>query len=221
MTTTIDFYFDYLSPFAYLASLAAPDLASRNDARIRWRPVLFAGLLDHWGQLGPAEIPPKAVHAFRACARYATARGIALRSPRFHPFKPLTALRATLAASDEERPSAIRALYEHGWVDGGDLGDPTEIRAALTAAGLDGAALVDQAGTQPLKDLLKQETDAAIARGVFGIPTFILGDELFWGLDQLEYVELVLQGRDPLAAVDFGGLGPEGAAARRPGKRSL
>lgn len=219
MTTTVDFYFDYLSPFAYLASLAAPDLASRNGARLRFRPVLFAGLLDHWGQLGPAEIPPKALHAFRACARYARARGIPLRSPRFHPFRPLIALRATLAASEDERPRVVRALYAHGWESGGDLGDAAEIGAALTAAGLDGPKLIDQAATEPVKQLLRVETDAAIQRGVFGIPTLVVGDEIFWGLDQLEYVELFLQGRDPLAGVDFRALGPEGATAQRPRKR--
>src|SRR3982750_3217164 len=97
MTKTVDFYFDYLSPFAYLASLEAPELCAHRGACLRFRPVLFAGLLDHFGQRGPAEIPPKAIHAFHAALRYARSRGIPLRSPRFHPFKPLVALRATLA----------------------------------------------------------------------------------------------------------------------------
>jgi 2-hydroxychromene-2-carboxylate isomerase len=215
---TVDFYFDYLSPFAYLASLAAPDVCARHGARLRFRPILFAGLLNHWGQKGPAEIPPKAVYAFRACLRYARLHSIPFRTPRFHPFRPLTALRATLAADPEqERPRAVRALFELGWGRGGDLEDASEIQAALTAAGLDGRALVDRTSTDAVKLLLRQETDAAIARGVFGIPTWGIDDELFWGLDQLEYVELFLQGRDPLADVDFAALIPQGASARRPG----
>ena len=214
---TLDFYFDYLSPYAYLASLAAPDLCARNQTRLRFRPVLFAGLLDHWGQRGPAEIAPKGIFAFVSCLRYARLRGVPLRMPKYHPFKPLTALRATLAASSEEdRPKAVRALFELGWVHGGDLGDASEVETALTAAGLDGRALVADANNEAIKTLLREETDRAIARGVFGIPTMIVDDQLFWGLDQLEYVELLLQGRDPIAGVDLSELVSKGSTARRP-----
>ena len=92
----LDFYFDYLSPYAYLASLELLPLCKRHEIELRYKPVLFAGLLNHWGQLGPAEIPPKAIHAFKECLRYATLRDIRLRSPRHHPFRSLTALRASL-----------------------------------------------------------------------------------------------------------------------------
>lgn len=214
---TVDFYFDYLSPFAYLASVAAPEICVRHGVRLRFRPVLFAGLLDHWGQRGPAEIPPKAVYAFRATLRYAKHHGIPFRAPMYHPFKPLTALRATLAAdSEEDRPRAVRALFELGWVRGRDLGDPSEIEATLCSAGLDGRALVAAANDDSVKALLRRETDDAIERGVFGVPTLTVDGELFWGLDQLPYLELFLQGRDPLAGVDFADIVPKGAAARRP-----
>jgi 2-hydroxychromene-2-carboxylate isomerase len=220
MTRTVDFYFDYLSPFAYLASLEAPELCARRGANLRFRPVLFAGLLDHFGQRGPAEIPPKAIHAFLATLRYARSRDIPLRSPRFHPFKPLLALRATLAVdTDEERARAVRALFAHGWAEGGDLGDAAEITAALSAAGLDGKALVERAGADTIKQLLRSETDLAIARGVFGIPTLFVDDQLYWGLDQLEYVAAHLDGKDPLAGVDLATLAPRGASAVRPAVR--
>jgi 2-hydroxychromene-2-carboxylate isomerase len=220
MTKTVDFYFDYLSPFAYLASLEAPELCTRRGARLHFRPVLFAGLLDHFGQRGPAEIPPKAIHALRATLRYARSRGIPLRSPRFHPFKPLVALRATLAAeSDEDRARAVRALFAHGWVDGGDLGSAAEISLALSAAGLDGVALVERASEDALKRRLKEETELAIARGVFGIPTLFVDEQLYWGLDQLEYVASHLDGEDPLAGVDLASLAPQGASAVRPAAR--
>jgi 2-hydroxychromene-2-carboxylate isomerase len=212
----VDFYFDYLSPFAYLASRAVPIVCERNGASLRFRPILFAGLLNHWGQLGPAEIPPKALYAFRACLRYATLHSIPFRTPKYHPFNPLTALRATLAAeSEDERRRATAALYELGWARGGDLGDPAEITGALDEAGLDGPALVARGGTEAVKAALKEETSAAIVRGVFGIPTMLVGEELFWGLDQVEYLELFLKGADPLAGVDFTELMPKGRAARR------
>lgn len=124
---TVDFYFGYLSSYAYLASLAIPELCERHGAQARFRPVLLAGLLNHWGQLGPAEIAPKGLFAFRACLRHARLRAIPFRAPKYHPFNPLKALRATIATdSDEARMRAAQALYALGWAEGGDVGDPTE-----------------------------------------------------------------------------------------------
>jgi 2-hydroxychromene-2-carboxylate isomerase len=213
---SVDFYFDYLSPYAYLASVRVPEICMKHGARLRMRPVLFAGLLNHWGQLGPAEIPPKAVFAFRACLRYARREGISFRSPRFHPFNPLTALRATLAADTEgERDRAVHALFDLGWGQGGDPGSAGEIAAALDHAGLNGHALIDRAASPAIKEGLAQETAQAISRGVFGVPTMAVDNELLWGLDQLETLGLLLRGEDPLAGVDIADLGPLGAAATR------
>lgn len=215
---TVDFYFDYLSPFAYLAALRVPALCARSGATVVFRPVLFAGLLNRWGQLGPAEIAPKAVHAFRSCLRHARRHGIPFRSPEYHPFNPLTALRATLAAGDRER--AALALFDFGWAQGGDLGDAANIAAVLERAGLSGAALVADTSRAAVKELLARETEDAIARGVFGIPTMIVDDELYWGLDQLEHLETHLRTGNPLGGIDVASLAPRGAAAqrKRPGR---
>lgn len=214
----LDFYFDYLSPYAYLASLEVPDLCERHGVLLRLRPVLFAGLLDHWGQRGPAEIPPKGRHAMRDCLRHARLRGVPLRSPRHHPFRPLSALRVSLAeVAGEAQPRAIRALFELGWARGGDLGSDAEIAAALDAAGLDGAALLERAGAPAAKSRLREETEQAVASDVFGVPTLIVDGELFWGLDQLPHVERFLEGRDPLAAVDWDQIRSQGPSAWRPG----
>src|SRR5262245_51613199 len=119
---TVDFYFDYLSPFSYLASLRVREACSAANAAVAFRPVLFPALLNHWGQRGPAEIPPKSVHTFKECLRYALPRGIRFRAPKLHPFNPLLALRATWAAeSEDERQRVTAALYALGWADGGDL----------------------------------------------------------------------------------------------------
>ena len=214
----VDFYFDYLSPYAYLASRDIPALCERHAVALRLRPVLFAGLLNHWGQRGPAEIPPKAVHTAKECMRYALLREIPFRPPRHHPFNPLTALRASLAeVAGDDQQRVMRAIYDMGWGAGGDLGDAQEIAAALDAAGLDGAAILERANAQPAKAALRRETDEAVARGVFGIPTMLVGEELFWGLDQLANLERFLEGRDPLARVDFDALGFQGPSAWRTG----
>jgi len=220
----LDFYFDYLSPYAYLASLELVELCKRNELELRYRPTLFAGLLNHWGQLGPAEIPPKAIHAFKDCLRYATLREIPLRSPRHHPFRSLTALRVSSPmVAGEQAGEIVGALFAMGWGEGGDLGDPEDIAAALSSKGLDGAALVERTYDPDVKESLRIETEVAVERGVFGIPTFIVrgkeGDELFWGLDQISNLELFLTGRDPLDALDLSQLGSEGPSAWRPAAR--
>jgi len=213
---TVDFYFDYVSPFAYLASLAVPGVCERTGASLRLRPILFAGVLNHWGQLGPAEIPPKAMHMLRVCARHAKRRGVPFRSPRFHPFNPLLPLRATLAAAEVgEARRAMQALYELGWGQGRDLGDAIEVVAALERAGLDGQALAERAGASDIKVQLKTETDQAIARGVFGVPTMLVEKELLWGLDHVDDLELSLRGEDPFAGVDLAAIAPSGVGATR------
>lgn len=218
MGEMVDFYFDYLSPYAYLASLELPALCERHEVELRLRPVLFAGLLNHWGQLGPAEIPPKATHAFKDCLRYALLRGIPLRSPRHVPFNSLTALRVSLPeVSGRNQVRVVETLFQHGWEEGGDLGEPMEIAAALEKAGVEGRALVARTREPEVKLALRSDTDAAISRGVFGIPTLIANGELFWGLDQLGNLERFLEGKDPLASISLDELRTQGPSAWRPG----
>jgi 2-hydroxychromene-2-carboxylate isomerase len=216
-TRTLDFYFDYLSPYAYFAAVQLPEICRSRDVALRYHPVLFAGLLNYWGQLGPAEVLPKAVHTFKTTYRYAVLAGIPYRAPRFHPFVPLTALRVTqkeVCAGDQRR--VTETLFAMGWAQGRDLGDPDEIAAALDEAGLDGKRLVDATQAPEVKARLRDDTDAAIARGVFGIPTMVEGGELFWGVDQLPYLELHLDGKDPWARADHAALVTQGRAAQGP-----
>lgn len=218
MSRTLDVYFDYLSPYAYLAWRCLPAVTQPRGVEIVPRPVLFAGLLNHWGQLGPAEIPPKGTHVFKETARFAALRNIPLRLPRYHPFKPLTALRLSLAAvAGDQQTAVITALFNAGWGTGIDLGDPDDICTALNQAGLDGAELLAAAQTPEAKEALRTETQAAVAVGVFGVPTMVIDDELFWGLDQLSYLAMYLDGEDPLNAVDASARSSQGRAIVRPG----
>jgi 2-hydroxychromene-2-carboxylate isomerase len=213
----VDFYFDYLSPFAYLASRELAETLRRADAQAVFRPILLPAVLDHWGQRGPAEIPPKAVHTFKECLRYALLHDVPLRSPRLHPFNPLLGLRVTLAASsDAERECVTHALFALGWERGGDLSARDEIEAALSQARLPASQLLERAGSDEIKQRLRNETASAIERGVFGVPSLVAGDELFWGLSQLPNLELYLTGRDPLAQVDWEQLRAQGVGAQRP-----
>jgi 2-hydroxychromene-2-carboxylate isomerase len=136
---------------------------------------------------------------YRDGFRFAALNGIKLACPRFHPFNPLPALRLSLrevAGADQQR--VVQTLFRAGWTDGIDLGSTRELVAALDAEGLEGSALMERADTSLAKDALRRETEAAIGRGVFGVPTMIAEDELFWGSDRIDHLELYLDGKDPL-----------------------
>jgi 2-hydroxychromene-2-carboxylate isomerase len=173
------FYFDPISPFAFLAwkMLRRAPL----PCPVRPVPVVFGALLAHWGQLGPAEIAPKRLHTYRYCQWLADREGIPFRFPPAHPFRSLEALRLVVALGESD--AATDAVFDAVWVEALDLGT-AEGMAALTAR-LGGAALAEAARSEAVKRALQANTEAAAARGVFGVPTLALGDELFWGLDAL------------------------------------
>jgi 2-hydroxychromene-2-carboxylate isomerase len=207
------FYFDYISTNAYLAWVALPALAAKHDLEIEPVPVLFAGLLGAHGQLGPAEVPVKAYWMWKNNLRKAALLGVPLEPPAFHPFNPLLALRvSSLPLAAEERRALIDALFRAVWVEGRHVSEPAVVEEVARRLGLDGAALVRDAGAPAAKARLRSETDDAIARGVFGVPSMLVGDELFWGYDDLPYLDRFLAGRDPIDAARL----PTAETAPRP-----
>ncbi|MBA3902308.1 MAG: 2-hydroxychromene-2-carboxylate isomerase [Rhodocyclaceae bacterium] len=174
---TADWYFDFISPFAYLQSEAL----GRFDGRLAVRPVpvLFAGLLRHWGQKGPAEMMPKRRFTYRQVQWLAEKNGIPLRFPPQHPFNPVRALR--LAVALDASLDAIHEIFRFIWREGRDINAP-EAWAEL-ARRLDVADLDARCNAPEVKDRLRQNGEEALAAGVFGVPTLAVGGELFWGFD--------------------------------------
>lgn len=202
---TLRFYFDYISTNAYLAWLQMPTLARRYGLLVEPVPVLFAGLLEAHGTSGPAETPAKALWMFKNNLRKAALLGVPLNAPAFHPFNPLLALRATTAARDaDECDALVTRLFEAVWVRAEHVSEPEVVERAAREVGLDGAALVAAASTPETKAELRRQTDDAIARGVFGVPAMEHNGEIFWGYDDLPYLELFLAGDDPLARSSWG-----------------
>jgi 2-hydroxychromene-2-carboxylate isomerase len=196
---SLRFYFDYLSHNAYLAWTQLPELESRFGVEVEPVPVLFAGLLEAHGQLGPAEVLPKSIWMARNVLRKAALLGVELNPPRHHPWNPLLSLRISGAPLPApQRRALIDALFRGAWVDGRHLSEPAEVEAIAAGAGLDGPGLVRAAQQPEAKARLREQTDAAIAEGVFGVPTLIVEDQLFWGYDDWPYLELYLAGKDPL-----------------------
>lgn len=177
MARTLDWYFDVISPFPYLQLARFDEFP--DDVEIRPRPVLFAGLLNHWGQKGPAEIKSKARHVDTVIRWTAKRRGLPFEGVARHPFNPLAALRLIEAAGPSVE--AVRAAYVHLWGEGRDGQDPESIADLAAKLGVDDheARIADPA----IKARIRANTDEAIARGVFGVPTFVADGRLFWGDD--------------------------------------
>ena len=174
----IVFHFDVVSPFAYLAFERLPQVLQGCSYEVDYRPVLFAGLLQHWGQKGPAEIELKRAWTFRHVHWLAAQHGITLHTPAVHPFNPLPLLRLALACGPNRR--VVEALFRHAWVGGLDAQDPQrlgEVTARLAPAR-------DPAG-EAVKGELRRLTEQAAAAGLFGVPSFALAGRHFWGLDAL------------------------------------
>jgi 2-hydroxychromene-2-carboxylate isomerase len=172
-----DWYFDFVSPFSYLQCELLPKL--ERSLRIRYRPVLFAGLLKALDHKGPAEIPAKRRFTYRHVVWQARALGVPLKFPAAHPFNPLALLRLAIVADCE--PEAVRRIFRFVWRDGrmGDLPiEWAELKAELGVPDAD-----TRIAAQEVKDALRRNTEEAVARGVFGVPTLAIGDELFWGVD--------------------------------------
>jgi len=182
-------YFDVISPFSYLALGEIEDLA--KSVAIAYRPILFAGLLQHWKHLGPAEIPSKRIHTYRLCVFEARRRGIQLRFPPAHPFNPLKPLRLLTAL--EADPRAIRTVMDCIWREGLDLGTEADWNATCTRLGLDAAAAAALADAPEAKTRLRSNTDEAITAKLFGVPTLKIDDELFWGADALPMARAYLE----------------------------
>ncbi len=161
------------------------------------KPVLFAGLLAHWKNIGPAEFPPKRLWTYRFCTWFARDRGIPFRFPPRHPFNPLKPLRLALARGST--PEAVHAIFDFIWAEGRDPSDPVEWRALGARLGVaDPDAATEQ---RDVKDALRANTEAAIAEGVFGVPSVVVGGEVFWGVDAtdfaLQYLDDPALLRDP------------------------
>lgn len=177
-----NWYFDFVSPYAYLQSRMMGRFAGRAEiARV---PVLFAGLLGHWKNIGPAELPTKRLWTYRFCTWYGQAHGIPFRMPPRHPFNPLKPLRLAIALG--ATPAAVQAIFDFIWAEGRDPADPAEWRALGANLGVaDPDAAIDN---QAVKDTLRTNTEAAIAEGVFGVPSFVVDGEVFWGVDATDFV---------------------------------
>src|SRR5688572_1943897 len=186
MSREIRFYFDYISNNAWIAWTQVHALAAKHGCDVMPVPVLFAGLLQASKQMGPAETPSKMRWTLRNTLRKAALLGIPLNPPASHPFNPLLSLRvSSLDMDNATRLRLVDALFRAVWAEGLDVTQPAVIERIAAANGLAGRDVLMEAANDVAKNRLREQTDAAIRRGVFGVPTMQVGDEIFWGLRRL------------------------------------
>jgi 2-hydroxychromene-2-carboxylate isomerase len=193
MPRRLEFFFDYTSPFSYLANSQLPALAKRTGAELVYRPMFLGGVMQATGNQPPATLPARGKSMQHDIRRWVRRYGIEFAfNPNF-PIQTLSALRAALAAQDAGVfPAYHEALFRAAWGQPKNLGDAAVLRDVIAKAGIDPEPLLAAAATEPLKERLKAGTAEAVARGAFGAPTFFVGEEMFFGNDRLDFVEEAL-----------------------------
>ena len=187
----ITFYLDFISPFAWLAFEQLPVALKGISYSVTHRPVLFGAILKHHGQLGPAEIAPKRDWTYRHVLWLANSLGVPLQMPQSHPFNPLGLLRLAVACDAGGTPNryVCETLFRHVWCGGAEASDAARLQAVTEQL-----APTRASSSDAVKAQLKANTDEAIARGVFGVPTFEVEGKLFWGVDALPMLRAYLLG---------------------------
>jgi 2-hydroxychromene-2-carboxylate isomerase len=196
----VSFFFDFSSPFAYLASTQIEAVARRAGASVRWKPFLLGALFK---AIGTPDVPlftmpePKRVLAGLDMTRWAEHYGVPLAFPSRFPIRSVKALRMVLEVPDAQKPALVHALFRAAWADDRDLSDDAALADIATSAGFDGENLVRGTEDVHVKARLRDATEEAERAGLCGAPSFLVGDLLFWGQDRLVFVERALQGWRP------------------------
>lgn len=197
MTKSVDFYYDFGSPAAYLAWTQIARICAEQSATLVYKPFLLGAVFKATGNASPVTIPAKAKFMFADLNRWAKHWGVPLTINPFFPFNGLELMRAA-AGMQLREPQRFedfnRAIYTAMWVDAQDFSKPQVVAGVLQRAGFDPAAVMALAASDEAKATLRANTDEALARGAFGAPTFVVGQDLYWGQDRLFMVEQALAG---------------------------
>jgi 2-hydroxychromene-2-carboxylate isomerase len=194
MNKTLDFYFDVGSPTAYLAHKRLGQLAQRYPLAVTYKPMLLGGVFKATGNNSPVTIPAKGQYMMvHDLPRFARRYGVQMNFNPFFPINTLNLMRTVVAAEHRDcAPAVIDNIFDAIWILGKNMGDTDVVAAVLTQAGLDTQALLALSQTPEVKAELIANTEAAVARGVFGAPTIFMAGEMYFGQDRLDFVEEAL-----------------------------
>ena len=196
MAKQVEFLFDVGSPYSYLAYHQLPKIAKAKGATILWRPVLLGGLFQATGNRSPIEVPAKGRYSMIDLQRWANVYGVRLTMNPHFPINTLSLMRGAVAMqmrSDAEFQRYLAVIFNAMFEVPRNMNDPAEVAAVLQAGGFDPTSFMDLISTSEVKAKLKTNTAESVARGVFGAPTFFVGEDMFWGQDRLQFVEAALE----------------------------
>lgn len=196
MAKQVEFWFDVGSPAAYLAWTQMPALAAQTGAAVLYRPFLLGGVFQATGNRSPMEVPPKARYVMDDLQRFARRYGVELRHNPHFPINTLMLMRGAVGLQLRHPTRLgvyVDAVYHAIWVEGRNMNEPAVVAAVLKEAGFEPNWFLALAQDPEVKDRLKAVTQEAVARGVFGAPTFFVGDRMFWGQDRIDFVKEALQ----------------------------
>ncbi|GLH21867.1 2-hydroxychromene-2-carboxylate isomerase [Pseudomonas atacamensis] len=196
MTKTVEFYFDLGSPTTYLAHTQLAKICADTQSELIYIPMLLGGVFKATGNASPAMIPAKGRYMFQDLDRFAKRYGVQLRFNPHFPINTLILMRAVTGMQmrqPQRFAEFVDCLFKALWVEGRNLNDPQTVAAVLTENGFDPQAIMALTNDESVKAALKENTEAAIKRGVFGAPSMFIGDQLFFGQDRLDFVEEALR----------------------------
>ncbi|UQA56700.1 2-hydroxychromene-2-carboxylate isomerase [Polyangium aurulentum] len=192
---TIDFFFDFSSPYSYLAATQLPGVAARTGARVAYRPIVLFGVFKATGNDMPAKVAAKGMYMAKDLERWARHYGVPFKFSSHFPSNTIKAMRLVLVADEGGRgEAAALAGFRAMWEEDRDLNDAGVLADLARAAGLDPEAALAAIETPAIKDKLRANTDEAVARGAFGAPAMFVGEQLFWGNDRIHFVEEAARG---------------------------
>lgn len=193
MNKQVEFYFDVGSPASYLAWTQIAQLAERHGAEVVYQPMLLGGVFKATGNASPASVPAKGRYTRIDFERFARRYQVPFAQNPFFPINTMQLMRGAVALLDDDQfQPYVDAVFRAIWVKGQNMGDPDVVARVLGGQGFDVAGLLQQINDPAVKERLRQITERAIERGVFGAPTFFVGDEMFFGQDRLDFVEAAL-----------------------------
>jgi len=195
VSQTVEYFFDYVSPFSYLADSQLPALIERTGAELVYRPFFLGGVMQASGNSPPLTVPAKGKYMFSDIARWVERYGIELKFNPHFPVMTVKPMRAALVAQEQGVfPAFHEALFRAVWRDEKNVADAEVLAEVITAAGLDAGKILGRIGDEDVKERLKANTAEAVERGAFGAPTFFVGEEMYFGNDRLDFLEAKLRG---------------------------
>ncbi len=190
MKKKVEFYYDFGSPYSYLASTQIERICEKYGAELEWRPFLLGGVFKESGNRSPLEVPNKKAYMIKDLANWAKHYGLQLNVPDLFPLNSVKPMRGALAAKEKGRiRDYTHNLFRLYWIEGCDLNQDEILKNAVSEIGMEVDWFLQRIGEQEIKDKLRDETAEAVKRGAFGAPTFYVDEKIFWGNDRLIFVE--------------------------------